>query len=731
MKVASIGVSQSYNINKYATKPAFSAKEENVDENKMDKKKVCGLMAAAAVSAAIIGGAIAEHRVSGTMRRLRSAADSAQRELSGLTDNLSTKTKENEALQKELQIAKKSAQENNEKFLDLFEGDINPKEAREGLINKLKQEVDESSLDYNYMEVPATTKVQNAERDLTDAIMLPENVSTINRINMQEITTPQFHMGEDLHFELPMTNEVKITKESKDFKPVAQKATEVSADYADDISWNSDKIARDLMQNFYDGHGQTLDGVKMSFVKGQNGKYKVRIEGKTTFSPAKAILIGKSSKRDNAKAAGHYGEGLKISVLKLLKDYGTENVQIASDNWKTTWKFMTSEVEDEKVLSYSLDKTEKLDGNYIEFETKDEGLLQSLCKSVNRFYHSGNNDFKCPDFENDLMGIKILNPNEKGSIYIAGQKFEVDNDYEGLKGLSIFIKEKPPEKMEYFGGEKTVFDQSRDRISLNADNLGTLGEWLAKDSRLSNDDLAKIIKSMERYWSIHVKENNKNEVALLENLVNYSSYYPKGLKIKFPDNYLAYSNASEELVYDLENKGYKICKGDFARLGMPTIKDVIGNSRDHKPLELNDIEKKKIVIIKKALEKLSPRLMAEHFTPEELNTKIYMFNRNAENESKITNDALAEAIIDGGKSKGFWIDKNYLDTSSFANILGTTLHEMSHKVGGDESSVFSYKLTDVLKDVIDEFTNSPQTRTYMNSLQNVWNDLGVNTEKVA
>lgn len=113
--------------------------------------------------------------------------------------------------------------------------------------------------------------------------------------------------------------------------------TNITESYADSVQWNNDKIARDVLQNFYDGHGQTLDGVQLTFTPTANGRYKVRIKGDSTYTVDKAVYIGESTKRDNAKAAGNYGEGLKMSVLKLLKDGGASEVNIGSDNWKLTY----------------------------------------------------------------------------------------------------------------------------------------------------------------------------------------------------------------------------------------------------------------------------------------------------------------------------------------------------------------------------------------------------------
>ena len=88
-------------------------------------------------------------------------------------------------------------------------------------------------------------------------------------------------------------------------------------------------------------------------------------------------------------------------------------------------------------------------------------------------------------------------------------------------------------------------------------------------------------------------------------------------------------------------------------------------------------------------------------------------------------DALAEAILDNGTSKGFWIDKSYLDRASFSDVLETALHELSHKAGGDGSANFSYKLTNVNRDAIDEILGDGMVRRELQVLADMWTDLQV------
>ncbi|MCQ2738774.1 MAG: hypothetical protein MJ237_00945 [bacterium] len=44
---------------------------------------------------------------------------------------------------------------------------------------------------------------------------------------------------------------------------------------------------------------------------------------------------------------------------------------------------------------------------------------------------------------------------------------------------------------------------------------------------------------------------------------------------------------------------------------------------------------------------------------------------------------------------------------NFAHVLETTLHELSHKVGGDGSKVFGYKLTSVNEEALKQIIQEP------------------------
>lgn len=633
----------------------------------------------------------------------------------------SKKTKDLKNKNDELKSQNAQLKQKNEDFKKQLENIVLPDDIDEKVEEEIKM-LNSSELPYVPTESIQPKKEIDKSTNGNEVIALPKVYEkTTLRADAKELNYPKFNKNKPYSFEFPMSSDVKITKNSKPFTPKEKTLTTISESYADSLSWDNDKIARDLLQNFYDGHGQTLDGVKFDVVPTQNGKYKVRISGKSTFSADKAILLGESSKKDDSKAAGNYGEGLKMVVLKLLKDNGADQVNIASDNWKVNWSFEDSGF-DKKVLAYELKESEKTDGNYLEFETDNTEFIETMIKSFDRFYHYNNPAFKCPDFENDTISLKLTDDKKDGRFFIAGQTFQVDGKYEGLGGIDIHIKNKPPAK--YNGN--VIFDPSRDRISLNDDNLNALGQWIISEDNMSKEDAVKLIHSLEEYWDIgtnmfvtHKHGNDAN--AFISGIIR-GAFFRRDLNIAFDEKNIASSSGcSEGLKAMYEKAGYRICSSYFDCMGMKGLKELVNESRKHIPLEPTPSEKNKLLILKQAIDLLSPALKdSKLFEQNELDTKIFIYDRKSEQENNAYADVLGEAITDKGKSLGFWVDKTYLNEKSFSELLATSLHELTHKFGGDESSTFSYKLTDVMEYVIKAINENPNLAIQLKILEKAW-----------
>ena len=596
-----------------------------------------------------------------------------------------------------------------------FEADVNAK------LSKLNQ----TELPYSpttRLDIAPKYKMSNHN----PVIEIPAtHEKTTNRSDAKKLDYPIFLSSKPYSFEFPTSDEIKVSHETVDVTPIPRTATTISESYADSLVWDNNKIARDLLQNFYDGHGQTLDGVKFNVTPKENGKYTVRIEGKSTFSPDKAILLGETSKRNNDKAAGNYGEGLKMVVLKLLREKGAENVDIASGNWNVNWQMQDCGL-GKKVLAYQLDKVPTFDGNYIEFDTDNRDFIETIIKTFDRFYHHNNPAFTCPDFENDTFGIKFTENGEKGKFFIAGQAFEVDASYEGLTGMNIFIKNKPPVK--YNG--TFIFDPSRDRTSLNKENLSALGEWLVSRQNMTKEDVVDLLSALKDYWDVggspyaNLKYGKIKEVDFIRGIFE-GAYYRQDLNLKFPNekDVAATWGVSEELLQQYISAGYRICNSYLENIGMRSVKELVTESRKHIPLEPTESEKNKILILREAIQLFSSVLIDKDlFSSKEIEPKIYIFDRKSEKEDKAYENVYGEAIVEAKNSLGFWLDRTYLNEADFSTVLGTSLHELTHKFGGDESSIFSYKLTDVMKKVFAAINANPSLAIKLKVLEKAWKE---------
>ena len=580
------------------------------------------------------------------------------------------------------------------------------------LQGQIQKELENTELNYDVFKPYKVTRKARFKPEDYKENYVDIKTGTTNRCNMKELVIPEIKGDGSFDFELPKGC-MKIKKaKMRDFETFKIQSN-ISEKYGDHVIWDEDKIARDILQNFFDGHGQTLDGVKIKFVPIENGKFRVRIEGKSTFDFKNAVIVGESESHEISQAAGNYGEGLKMISLKLLKQDKASKVKIGSGNWEVSCRLEKDTRLDAELMNYNIEPVKNYDGNFLEFETSNQKLMQSLRKSINRFYHSSNTHFKNPDFENELLGFKILPEGEKGALYISGQRFEYDGDYDGFKNAIVFIKEKIPHN---------IYDMSRDRGSINLSSWNKIAQWITENS--TTEELKQILKSLEPAATDPYSPMGNLCNSVCNVLASKISLGEIGA-IKFPDNYIAtMSFASPDTILEFRQNGYKVLPTIYERLGMKSMANMVNNARQHVPLMPTEVEKKKIAILKRALNRLSD-LTKEHFTPEELDAHIHIFNAKstAENAIQRYDNTLAEAIIDNGVQKGFWLDRNYINNARFSDVLETALHELSHKVGGDGTEKFGYKLTSVNKDAIAQIVENSEIAEEFRVLSSIWAEL--------
>ena len=199
-----------------------------------------------------------------------------------------------------------------------------------------------------------------------------------------------------------------------------------------------------------------------------------------------------------------------------------------------------------------------------------------------------------------------------------------------------------------------------------------------------------------------------------------------------------------ELNYDIMHPpkvaSEKVRKPKAHEEGAVIFQDLKAAARKHIPVKPTEIQKRKILILKEAIKELTPSLKKVKFTPEEIDTKIYLFDKISSQSSFFyrKKKIVAQARIDtqNGQaanvrtSKGFWIDKTYLDKNDFGVVLECALHEMSHKIGGDETSAFSYFLTEVNAQTLKQLLDThPETYKKLCALNKLWKEYSSATAK--
>lgn len=101
------------------------------------------------------------------------------------------------------------------------------------------------------------------------------------------------------------------------------------------VRWSFAKILRDLIQNFYDEIGWERFGEEIIYKCERRGKYYdliIEVCGHPFHYEWLTFIGGSTKTEEPGKYVGKYGEGFKICMLCLLRDYDLE-ISMESENW--------------------------------------------------------------------------------------------------------------------------------------------------------------------------------------------------------------------------------------------------------------------------------------------------------------------------------------------------------------------------------------------------------------
>mgnify|MGYP000693652364 CR=1 FL=1 len=483
--------------------------------------------------------------------------------------------------------------------------------------------------------------------------------------------------------------------------------------YGTKLQWSNFKIARDLLQNYYDGHGHTLEGVNIEVNKTADGKYKIKISGESSWDYSHLDQMGSSTKHDPLDAGG-YGEGTRAVAVSLLSKADITNVKYASGDWAMTYGRSSDDLKSAYMTQTLSKNNEKVKGSTVEFETENADIAHKLLEAKDYFYHPHNPDFKNLDFENEFFGFKLKDDGAKGNIYLI-QRYETDGESNnGLRGATIVFKTQPnhPTLVEKSGGEQFELGTGVDRAQIPSYDVNRILSRYIKT--MTDEELTQTISSMEKFWG----ESGTEKDRLNDMYVPFvREAHRRGLGIDFKDAHYVYLDKPSTSSYDMaKNLGYKIANKSMKDVGMQSFNAKDESKLPHQPTEEQSKEIRLLEEGVRILQECTDLSTKDLLNSDEVNKPTYMFSEG-------DHGAGAEAIIESGEYQGHWMRDSHLLMQNYVGNLATFLHEISHKSGGDESEVFSMQLTKLQSHITNAIMHNPNAFKKIQTLSKMFDEV--------
>lgn len=483
--------------------------------------------------------------------------------------------------------------------------------------------------------------------------------------------------------------------------------------YGTKLQWSNFKIARDLLQNYYDGHGHTLEGVNIEVNKTADGKYKIKISGESSWDYSHLDQMGSSTKHDPLDAGG-YGEGTRAVAVSLLSKADITNVKYASGDWAMTYGRSSDDLKSAYMTQTLSKNSEKVKGSTVEFETENADIAHKLLEAKDYFNHPHNPDFKNLDFENEFFGFKLKDDGAKGNIYLI-QRYETDGESNnGLRGATIVFKTQPnhPTLVEKSGGEQFELGTGVDRAQIPSYDVNRILSRYIKT--MTDEELTQTISSMEKFWG----ESGTEKDRLNDMYVPFvREAHKRGLGIDFKDTHYVYLDKPSTSSYDMaKNLGYKIADKSMKDVGMQSFNAKDESKLPHQPTEEQSKEIRLLEEGVRILQECTDLSTKDLLNSDEVNKPTYMFSEGDHGTG-------AEAIIEAGEYQGHWMRDSHLLLQNYVGNLATFLHEISHKSGGDESEVFSMQLTKLQSHITNAIMHNPNAFKKIQTLSKMFDEV--------
>ena len=523
------------------------------------------------------------------------------------------------------------------------------------------------------------------------------------------------------HVKLSIPNEggVKVQHYDAIIHPEDRERLNVEEDadikirYGTKLQWSNFKIARDILQNYYDGHGHTLEGVDIEVNKTENGTYRIKISGESSWDYAHLDKMGSSTKH-NPLDAGGYGEGTRAVAVSLLSKPDIKNVKYASGDWTMTYGRSSDDLKSAYMTQTLSQNESKVKGSTVEFETDNIYMVKNILDAQDYFNHPHNPDFQNFDFENEFFGIKLLPQKRSGNIYLI-QRYETNYTSDnGLDGVTIVFKTQPnhPTLVEKDGGTDFKLGTGVDRAQIPSSDINRILSRYIKS--MSDEELTQTISSMENFWKISEdKQSNTMFMPFIQEAKE------RGLGIDFKDSRYVYMSklASPETIEMAKLMGYKLAVEEMKDVGMPSLTSVDESKMPHKPTEAQSKQIRLLEEGVRILQECTDTRTQNLLNSDEVGKPTYMFG-----EGGALNEG-AEAIIKGGEYQGHWMRDSHLLLQNYVENLSTFLHEISHKIGPDTSERFSEQLIEMQSHITNVLMHNPNAIKKFQVLSKLFNEV--------
>ena len=482
-----------------------------------------------------------------------------------------------------------------------------------------------------------------------------------------------------------------------------QKSVESSVTTSWGVNWDSDYIARDILQNFRDANLNEIEKVKVD-TKGD----RILVTGNNCFDLRKLFFVG-SNKAGDDTTVGEYGEGFKAAVVSMLKRGVTAPVSVSNDT-AVVIDVGEEVVEDLRPLVYHFFKVNKQNKTMFMVNTYDKELKAAFDFGMSHFWYE-KNPLISEELHsyNDISIYKSSRPNQGYLFYRGVMRGKIDH-------IPVVIN--IPKK---YAQIENKIKSDRDRNSFDNKLVNNfLNIWARSGFHYhgmkENAAIKFILQKSKSIWD----KGHPLLAALGANAWNIRD--DKSLSKLFGKNYFSesshfYSRAiTWSEWYDRKTQTYIIRKDRefekkgkiklpsyFVRFGVPSSLDLFIKNKEamekriktKSTAALSPKQKKAVGFVMECISKVAPNFSSIYNSFKE-DQGIYELDFKTIESKDLLGELKDSRDYDG---KTIYLNKD-LFKSNFGKFFAILTHEMSHVFGKDGEREFSDVLTHLIEQAV-------------------------------